>query len=129
MSKPIHQEVVFQASPRRVYEALTDAKHFSAFSGGAPAEISREAGGPFSCFGGQITGRTIELVPNQRVVQAWRAGNWNDGIYSIARFELKGEGAETRLVFDHAGFPEEQRSHLEGGWPAMYWEPLRKYLA
>jgi hypothetical protein len=45
------------------------------------------------------------------------------------RFELEAKGGETRLVFDHAGFPEEQRPHLEGGWQAMYWDPLRKYLA
>lgn len=124
----IHQEVTFKASPERVYAALTEGKEFSAFTGGAPAEISREAGGAFSCFGGMITGRNLELLPNRRLVQAWRAGNWGEGIYSVVRFELQAQGGETRLVFDHTGFPEEQRSHLEGGWPAMYWEPLRKYL-
>jgi len=36
---------VFKASPKRLYDALTDAKQFSEFTGGAPAEISREAGG------------------------------------------------------------------------------------
>src|SRR5262249_44435903 len=54
MSK-IHQEVVFEASPKRIYEALTDGKQFSAFSGGAPADISAEAGGSFSCFGGMVS--------------------------------------------------------------------------
>lgn len=124
----IHQEVTFKASPERVYAALTDAEHFSAFTGGAPAEISHDAGGAFSCFGGMITGRNLELLPNRRLVQAWRAGNWGEGVYSVVRFELEAKGGETRLVFDHTGFPEEQRSHLEGGWQAMYWEPLRKYL-
>ncbi len=33
MAAPIHHEVDFKASPKRVYEALTDAKQFSAFSG------------------------------------------------------------------------------------------------
>ena len=125
----IHQEVVFKANSDRVYQALTDAKQFSAFTGGAPAEISREAGGAFSCFGGMIVGRNLELVLNRRLVQAWRAGNWSEGLYSIVKFELEAEGGETRLVFDHTGFPEDQRPHLEGGWPAMYWGPLRKYLA
>jgi uncharacterized protein YndB with AHSA1/START domain len=43
MSEPIHQEVDFAASPQRVYEALTDSKQFTAFSGGIPEEI--EPGG------------------------------------------------------------------------------------
>lgn len=124
----IHQEVTFKASPERVYAALTEGKQFSAFTGGAPAEISREAGGPFSCFGGMITGRNLELLPNKRLVQAWRAGNWGEGVYSVVRFEIEGMGGETRLVFEHTGFPEEQRAHLESGWQEMYWAPLRKYL-
>ena len=125
----IHQEVVFKASAKRVYEALTDAKQFSAVSGGAPAEISREAGGPFSCFGGHVLGRNLELVPNQRLVQAWRAKDWSEGTYSVVRFELREQGGQTTLVFDHAGFPAEAKPHLEGGWHKMYWEPLRQYLS
>src|SRR5207244_5602806 len=49
MSHLIHQEIVIAASPQRVYSALTDSRQFSALSG-APAEISNEAGGVFSCF-------------------------------------------------------------------------------
>ena len=125
----IHQEVEFQASPTRIYETLTRAERFSEMSGGAPMEIEAREGGRFSCFGGMITGRQVELVPGQRIVQAWRAGNWKPGVYSIVMFELSASGKGTRLMFDHTGFPEEQREHLEAGWEANYWEPLRKYLA
>ena len=128
MSEPIHQEVVVQASAQRIYQTLIDARQFSAFTG-APAEISPEAGGAFSMFGGMISGRNIELMSGQRVVQAWRAGNWAEGIYSIVRFELKTVGADTLLVLDQTGFPAEAREDLEKGWPKMYWEPMIKYLA
>ena len=129
MTKTIHQEVTIKASAKKVFDALTDAKQFSAFTGGAPAEIDAQAGGSFSCFGGQICGRNVELVPGKRVVQAWRAGNWGEGVYSIARFELHEEGGSTKIVFDQAGFPEEAGPHLEGGWSKMYWDPLKTYLA
>src|ERR1700730_9234893 len=62
----IHEEVDFTASPQRIYEALLDAKQFTAFSG-RPAEINREVGGSFSLFGGHMIGRNVEFVPNQRV--------------------------------------------------------------
>lgn len=80
----IHQEVVFKAIRNRVYEALTDAKQFNKVvmlsaamqagmaPAGKPVEVSPEAGGAFSAFGGYITGRNVELVPNERIVQAWR---------------------------------------------------------
>ena len=129
MSAHIHQEVVFKASPKRLYDALTDAKQFSKFTGGAPTEISTEVGGAFSCFGGMIVGRNLELLQNQRIVQAWRVGNWEPGVYSIIRFEFKEHRDGTRLVLDHTGFPEDNRDHLDAGWASNYWEPLKKYLA
>jgi activator of HSP90 ATPase len=133
MSNTIRQEITINATPNRVYEALLDAKQFGAFTG-TPAEIDPKAGGAFSCFGGVTTGRNIELLPNRRIVQAWRVAIWPEGVYSIVRFELQQQGAATRLVMDHVGFPEEMRAHLngempDGGWHRQYWEPLKKYLA
>ena len=95
----------------------------------APAEISRDVGGAFTCFGGHIVGRHVELVPNERIVQAWRVVTWDPGVYSIAKFELKEQGSKTRLMFDHTGFPHGKAEHLADGWKQNYWEPLRKYLA
>jgi hypothetical protein len=37
MSKPIHQETVFHATPSRIYGVLLDSKTFSQFSGGMAA--------------------------------------------------------------------------------------------
>jgi activator of HSP90 ATPase len=129
VSNPIHQEVVLEATPERIYETLIDGKEHSAFTGGAPAEISREVGGSWSAFGGGISGRNVELVPSKRIVQAWRAKDWAEGVYSIVRFELKPEGNGTRVVLDQAGFPEGSVDSLTQGWEKMYWEPLKKYLA
>jgi activator of HSP90 ATPase len=139
-AESIHQEPVFAASPKRVYEALTDAKQFTRvvqLSGALqamhlpdkPAEISRDAGGAFALYGGFITGRHVELVPNVRVVQAWRAGDWPAGVYSIAKFELVEQGSGCKIVFDHTGFPKGDAESLASGWKAHYWEPLAKVLA
>lgn len=131
----IHQEVVIPASPARVYQALTDAKQFGKVTdfsipgAGASTTINSEAGGAFSLFGGVILGRHIELVPNERLVQAWREKSWAPGVYSVVRFQLNGQGAGTKLVFDHTGFPQGAAEHLAAGWKSHYWEPLQKYLA
>jgi len=139
-AESIHQETVFKASRQRVYEALTDAKQFdkvielsgvlkSMHLGDKPAQISREVGGAFALFGGYITGRHIELVPNERIVQAWREGSWHPGIYSIARFELVEHDSGAKIVFDHTGFPKGTAESLASGWKEHYWEPLQKLLA
>ena len=140
-AESIHQEALLKADRARVYDALTVAEKFqqvmllsAAVKSGmvqltTPAVISREAGATFTLFGGHISGRNIELIPNERIVQAWRAGDWGIGIYSIARFELVEDGAGTRLVFDHTGFPVGKAEHLAAGWRGNYWEPLAKFLA
>jgi uncharacterized protein YndB with AHSA1/START domain len=135
----IHQEPVFKASRKPVYEALTDAKQFNEVTifshemhsgaGAKPTEISREVGGAFTLFGGHIVGRQVELVPNERIVQAWRVVDWAPGWYSIAKFELVEQGSGTKIVFDHIGFPKGLAQHLLEGWNAHYWDSLQKYLA
>ncbi|MCG6871850.1 MAG: SRPBCC domain-containing protein [Gammaproteobacteria bacterium] len=128
MPAAIHHEILLSGSPQQVYEALTDPERFAAFTGAA-AEIDPVPGGAFACFGGLITGRTIEAIPGSRLVQAWRVFNWDEGVFSIARFELVAtDEGKTRLVFDHTGFPEEHRGHLDPGWHHKYWDPLKKYL-
>ena len=105
-STNIHQEIDFKASPQRVYEALLDAKEFSEFST-MPAQIDSAVGGTFSLFNKHIVGRNLELVPNKRIVQAWRVVDWPPGVYSIARFELIPQGSGTHLIFDHTGLSGE----------------------
>lgn len=128
-AEAIHQEVSYQAPPPRIYEALLDDKQFAKVTGGQATILDRAEGGAFSLFGARIKGRNIELVPNQRIVQAWRSEGWARGVYSIVKFELQAEGTGTRLVFDHTGFPTGQAEHLAQGWKANYWDPLTRYLA
>src|SRR6202166_1673136 len=140
-AESIHQEVVFKAGRKRVYEALTDARQFDHVvqlsdarktlmpPGAPPTQISPEVGGAFSTFGGLIVGRHIELVPNERIVQAWRPAYWKPGVFSIVKFELTDSGSETKLVLDHRGFPDGGGKSLLDGWNKNYWEPLAKYLA
>lgn len=136
----IHQHVTFDAPPSRVYDALTDAGQFnrvvqlgaaarSMSIGSKPVEIDARPGGAFSAFGGYITGRQLELIRDQRIVQAWRVGSWDPGAYSIASFELSAQGSGSALEFHHTGFPQGDAEHLLTGWNGNYWEPLAKFLA
>ncbi len=138
-AESIHQEPIIKASRKRVYEALTDTKQFdqvvqlsgalqSLHLGSTPTEISREVGGAFALFGGHITGRHVEMVPDRRIVQAWRTSSWDEGAYSIVRFELVEQSDVTKIVFDHTGFPKGEAESLSSGWKKHYWEPLNKLL-
>ncbi|HEY2897880.1 MAG TPA: SRPBCC domain-containing protein [Gemmatimonadaceae bacterium] len=140
-SAAIHNRRTFKASPKRVYEALTNADQFhkvtmmsEAMKGGMPpgakpTVISPDEGGSFTLFGGVITGRHIELVSNARLVQAWRVAHWKPGEFSLITFDLAPEGTGTALMFEHTGFPDTDADHLNAGWQSNYWEPLTKFFA
>ena len=123
----ISQSINIKASPANVYQAIISAEQFSEVTG-APAEISPDEGGAFSCFGGQITGRHVELIPGQRIVQAWRVKAWPEGVYSEVRFDISESGDATTVELTHTGYPDDAAEHLEPGWHKMYWEPLKEYL-
>jgi activator of HSP90 ATPase len=140
-SEAIHQEIVLKAPRGAVYQALTNSKQFDALTRlsdavslvtaphAKPTWISREVGGSFTLFGGYITGRQLEMVRDERLVQAWRVGSWHPGDYSIVKFVLVANGPESKLVFDHRGFPDGAGAHLADGWHTHYWDPLAKYLS
>lgn len=139
----IHQEVVLRAPVQRVYRTLTTASLFhrvvqasAAMNssmknklGAIPAQIDARPGGAFVLFGGYISGFNLELVPDVRLVQAWRSAGWKPGEYSIARFTLEPHGASTHLVFDHVGFPKDEAAALAEGWQGNYWTPMAKVLS
>jgi activator of HSP90 ATPase len=131
----IHQEITFTVSPQQLYETLLSSSRFSACTkksfamfSATSANIESRVGGAFSAFDGHIIGRIVELVPNQRIVEAWRVVDWPAGVYSIVRFEFKQQGASTQLIFDHIGFPEGLKEHLTNGWQEHYWDALTKYF-
>lgn len=128
MCEEVHQEVDFDAGPERIYRTYMDSEEHAAFSG-EPAVISPDPGGPFTCWGGQILGRNIELVRNRRIVQAWRVSAWPEGVYSVVRMELSARGSGCRLVLSHTGIPAGSSSSIAQGWPQRYWARMRAHVA
>jgi activator of HSP90 ATPase len=128
MKTSLHQELAFDAPPHRIFHILTDSKEFAAMTG-MDASIDSAPGGAFKTFSGMIEGRNVEIIPDQRIVQAWRPASWDPGVYSVVHFELKTAGAGTAMVLDHTGFPPGDFDHLDPGWHIRYWDPLKKYLA
>ena len=127
--KTIDQQVTFKAPASQIYEMLMDSEKQAEFSG-APAKIGKEPGSAFEVMGGAITGVTLELVPNKRIVQSWRVaeGTWPEGHLSTAIFMLEEDNGETLLHFVHAGVPEQAHDSINEGWKTHYWDPMEKAL-
>jgi uncharacterized protein YndB with AHSA1/START domain len=128
MTKTIRQTVTIRAAPKQVFEALINEKKHAKFTG-APAVISRKAGGAFTGYGGYLSGFNLEVVAGKRIVQAWRSKGWPAGTYSIVTFAFaRSAGGKTKLSFSQVGVPAADVKAKSEGWRTHYWKPLKAYV-
>ena len=128
-TKTIKQSVTFNASAEDVYEALLDDKKHAAFTGSA-AFIDQGINGKFNVYDGYCHGYNIELVENEKIVQAWHFAEdgWPEDHFSICTFLLEQDGNKTKLIFTQTDVPEHKAEALTNGWKEYYWEPMQEYF-
>jgi uncharacterized protein YndB with AHSA1/START domain len=127
MPKPIQQTYEINGTPSQVFDALTNPETFQKWSG-APAKIDDQVGTEFSLFGGNIVGKNLEVIPNQKLVQDWNAAE--QGIsHSKVTFTLAATGRGTNVELLHEGVPEASLETISQGWDAHYLGKIQKMFA
>lgn len=119
---------ILPASAQEIYDAWLDSLAHSAMTGGE-ATTSDEIGAEVSAWDGYISGRNLELVPGERIVQSWRTTEFTDEHGdSIVTVTLEDADDGTVLTLVHSNVPDEQRSYEESGWESKYFEPMKVYF-
>jgi uncharacterized protein YndB with AHSA1/START domain len=117
------------ASPQEIYEAWLDSVTHSEMTGG-DAMMSDEIGAEVSAHDGYITGRNLELVPGERIVQSWRTADFADEHQdSVVTVMLEDTDEGTLLTLVHANVPDDQTSYERSGWEQFYFEPMKAYFS
>ncbi|XP_050079622.1 activator of 90 kDa heat shock protein ATPase homolog 1 [Anopheles maculipalpis] len=88
--KTIKITTKFQCRANELFDALTREDMVTAFTRGHVKHEPFE-GGNFIYFGGNISGKFVEIVPNKKIVQTWRYKEWPSGHYSTVTIELEEE--------------------------------------
>ena len=118
----------FPVTPDELFRAWLDSDQHSLFTGGR-AHIDPSVGGRFSAWADYISGRTLEIEPGRRVVQAWRTIEFPlEAPDSVLEARFESENGGTRLILVHSGIPEGQADHYEEGWISTYFEPMQRYF-
>jgi uncharacterized protein YndB with AHSA1/START domain len=117
------------ASPQEIYKAWFDSVTHSEMTGGE-ASMSDEIGAEVSAHDGYITGRNLELLPGERIVQSWRttefADEHEDSVITVMLEDADG-GALLTLV--HSNLPDGQTGYERGGWEQYYFVPMKTYFS
>jgi len=117
------------ASAQEIYDAWLDSEAHTEMTGGEAA-MSDEVGAEVVEWGGYITGRNLELIPGERIVQSWRTAEFTDEHEdSIVTVTLEEVADGTLLTLTHSRVPDGQTSYEDGGWQVHYLEPMQDYFA
>jgi len=117
------------ASPEAIYNAWLSSEGHTAMTG-SPAEVNAEIGGTFKAWDGYIWGKTLEMNPPNRIVQAWRTGEFpEDSPDSRVEIRLEGSSDGVKITLSHSNIPEGQADNYKQGWEDFYFTPMRKYFS
>ncbi|MFA5051577.1 MAG: SRPBCC family protein [Patescibacteria group bacterium] len=123
----VKQGGLVPGTPHQVYEVWMDSDKHSQLTG-SEATISRVVGGEFTTFGGWATGKNIELIPDKKIIQTWRADDWPAGHFSTLTVHLLPAPGGTKILFTQTGVPLSLAKSVAQGWKDFYWEPMKKYI-
>ena len=119
---------VFAARASEIYAAWLSSDGHTAMTG-SPAQVDGNVGGKFSAWDGYIFGSTLDLMPNLRIVQAWRTSEFPDSApdshLEISLEELDGG---TKITITHSDMPDDQLGSYRQGWEDFYFRPMREYF-
>jgi len=113
------------AKPQEIYKAWLSTKGHSALTGSA----ATVRGIKFTAWDGYIFGRTLELEPNRRIVQAWRTSEFaDDDPDSHLEVLLNKTKGGTKVILTHINIPAGQADSYKQGWKDFYFKPMKKYF-
>lgn len=124
----IKQGAMMPGTPHEVFELWMDEKKHAGFTKGE-AKISRQVGGSFVTFDGWASGKNVEIVKDQKVVQTWRGEDWPAGHYSTLTLALQPTHGGTKLMFTQVDVPTAVAKDVAEGWRQYYWGPMKRALA
>ncbi len=119
----------FPVPPEKLYQAWLSSKEHSAFTG-SPAVTSAKKGGKFSAWDGYISGETVELKKNSKIIQRWRTTEFSDeDPDSLIEITLVKTKDGTKLTLAHSEIPKGQAAEYKKGWEDFYFAPMRDYFS
>jgi len=120
---------VIPANASDIYNAWLSSEGHAAMTGN-PAKVQGKVGGKFTTWDGYIFGSTLELEPEQRILQTWRTSEFPEDAPD-SRLEILFEEVAkgTKLTLIHSDMPEDQVDSYRQGWEDFYFKPMKAYFS
>lgn len=128
MKESVRLKEFFKVEPSVIYHAWLNGKEHSKMTGGEAVSTDK-VGEEFTAWDGYISGRNVELVENEKIVQSWRSSEFDDSDEDSELTILLSERKDgTELTLIHTNIPEGQTQY-EQGWIDNYFVPMKEYFS
>ena len=118
----------FNVKPEIIFIAWLDSRIHSEMTE-TDAEIDPDVNGSFSIWNGYITGKTLELVKDKKIVQSWRTTDFpEESDYSVIEIIFSPTPDGTKLTLWHYNIPDGQGKDYKEGWKQYYFKPMKIYF-
>lgn len=123
----LHLEPIFNTTAEQLYLTFLDVQRIGAWTRSAPfiEPMPPAVGSEFKFFGGSISGKFTHLVPNERVVQAWRLNDWKDGHYATLDMFFNQGSSETKMIVKFSGVPIGEEDRVRGNFEDYYIKSIK----
>jgi activator of HSP90 ATPase len=123
--KDLKRYYKIKATPEEVFTALTNSFTIELWSG-YPAVMDDQEGTEFSLWEGDIVGKNLEIIKNEKIVQEWYFGDQEEK--SIVTIELFSDKKATRVKLEHTNIPDEAFENMKEGWNKFYFGNIQRFF-
>ncbi|KAJ3025916.1 UNVERIFIED_CONTAM: hypothetical protein HDU68_006501 [Siphonaria sp. JEL0065] len=114
----------FVCSASDLYNTFLDQGRVQAWSRG-PAQIKPEVGSDISLFGGNVSGKIVELVPNKKIVKTWRLKSWPANHFSTVTLVLEEQRESVTLRLTQTDVPIGEKDLTTKNWTGYYFNGIK----
>ena len=129
MKEKIELKINLPVPVPTLFNAWLNSKEHSAFTGGK-AKISNKLNSKYTTWDGYISGLTLEIEENKRILQTWRSSDFkNEDEDSLLELKFKANSnGGTTLTLIHTNIPEGEGENYKKGWKDFYFTPMKEYF-
>jgi len=114
-----------QASVQDVYNAIVNPNMVELWTGD-DAVMDDQPGTEFSLYEGNISGKNIEIIKEQKIVQQWYFGEQEEA--SIVTIKFHQDKKNTSVEVHQTNIPDDAFENISEGWSFAYFEPIKELL-
>jgi len=123
--KDFKYKVKMKAEMDDVWMAFTSASSMELWTG-YHADFKPEIGYEFSLWDGDITGKVLEIIPNEKLVEQWYFEGEN--VESIATIKFFQEKNKITVELNHTNIPDAAFENITNGWVEYYLGAIKTFV-